>query len=87
MGDGVDDCQDVLGGGLFAAGQGDDQAAVSDARHAAAQAALGGDPHGFRPHSFGDAGSGTFNDIHGSLGGNVSGGEASAAGGENQRDI
>ena len=54
----VDDRQDVLRRGLLAAGEVDNQAPASDTRRAAAQASLGGDLHGLRPHGFGNTGSG-----------------------------
>ena len=82
----VNDCQDIFLGSLLAAGQGDDEAALANTCHAAAEAALGGDPHGFCPHGFGNAGGGTLNDVHGGFGGDVSGREAGAAGGQHQGD-
>ena len=81
---GVDDGQDILLGCLLAAGEVDDQSTLADACGAAAEAALGGDPHGLGAHGFGDAGGGTLHHRHGSLGGDVSGREAGAAGGQNQ---
>lgn len=87
VGHGVDDGEDVLGGGFLAAGEGDDEGALADTGHGAAQAALGGDAHGFCAHGLGDAGGGPLENFHGRLGGNIPGGEAGAAGGQHQGDL
>ena len=86
VGHGVDDGEDVLLGGLLAAGEGDDEGAPPDAGHTSAQATLGGDAHTLCTHGLGDAGGGTLENFHGGLGGDVPGGEAGAAGGQDQGD-
>ena len=87
VGYGINNRQNILLGSLLAAGKRNDQCTPADTGDGAGKTALRSDPHRFCSHGLRNTGRGPLNDLHSCLGGDISGREAGAAGGQHQGDL
>ena len=79
-----DDGREIFPGGFFAVGQIEDKTVPAGARHGAGKHGAGGVLQSLHPHGNGNGSDLPFEDAEGRFGGDVPGGKADAAGGDDQ---